>query len=150
MHCLVSEINPSQSLLTLPLRGLLLFGMSIIATSVASYTVDAFREYATEAFVANMVFKNFCKSKIPCQTASRSRGLLFPLVFYGLSTYVIEWYLTRGATELFGTAAGITAGLCLLTIPLYIYGKRYRLFWQQHNLVKKFNLETDKTGAEGE
>jgi len=65
-----------------------------------------------------------------------------------LTNYIIQWYLTKGAEHVFNISGGITAFLSLLAIPLYFYGKRYRKYWQDHNLVKKFGLETDKTGAE--
>jgi MFS family permease len=39
--------------------GLMLFGMTSIATNCTSWALDAFRQYSTEIFVLNMVFKNF-------------------------------------------------------------------------------------------
>ena len=56
--------------------------------------------------------------------------------------------MTQGIVDLCGTMAGITAFLCLLAVPIYIFGKRYRAFWHRHNVIKMLHLETDKTGAE--
>lgn len=44
--------------------------------------------------------------------------------------------------------AGITAFFCLLAIPMYILGKKYRHFWHHHNALKWLHLETDHTGSE--
>jgi hypothetical protein len=65
-----------------------------------------------------------------------------------LTNYIIDWYLLQGAVKMAGTMAGITAFLCLLAIPFYVWGKVYRNYWHHHNLVRKFGLETDHTGAE--
>jgi hypothetical protein len=47
---------------------------------------------------------------------------------------------TQGPTHFFYTVGGIQLGLCLFTIPLYIYGKRLRSWWHVLPLAKK--LET--------
>lgn len=39
--------------------GVMLFGMTVTAIITTGYALDAFREYSTEIFVMNMVFKNF-------------------------------------------------------------------------------------------
>jgi len=44
--------------------------------------------------------------------------------------------------------AGLTIASVITTLPMYIYGKRYRWFWHNHNLIRRWGLETDKTGAE--
>lgn len=41
------------------LWGFLLFGMTIVASAVSSYAVDAFSKYAVEIFIMNILFKNF-------------------------------------------------------------------------------------------
>lgn len=49
---------------------------------------------------------------------------------------------------MFNIIAGITGGCGLTTIPVYIYGKRYRRFRAHHNMIKILRLETDLTGTE--
>lgn len=68
--------------------------------------------------------------------------------FFSLTNYVIRWWETQGVKNLCGTMAGITALLCLLALPMYIFGKRYRAFWNRYNIIKMLRLETDKSGAE--
>ena len=41
------------------LWGLMLFGMTVLASFATSWALDAFRQHSTEVFVMNMVFKNF-------------------------------------------------------------------------------------------
>ncbi|KAL6241457.1 hypothetical protein RBB50_011721 [Rhinocladiella similis] len=110
------------------LWGLMLFGMTSIASWCTSWSLDAFRQHSTELFIMNMVFKNF--------------------FFYGLTNYVIDWWATHGALAMAGTMSGLCAALCLLGIPMYIFGKRYRLWWHHNNLLKKLHLETDQTFGE--
>ncbi|OCT53129.1 hypothetical protein CLCR_09908 [Cladophialophora carrionii] len=107
----------------------ILFGMTVIASFATQWALDAYRQNSTELFIMNMVFKNF--------------------FFYGLTNYVIDWYATSGAIDMAGTMAGITGFLCLLAIPMYVYGKKYRYFWHKHNALKWLHLETDHAGAEG-
>ncbi|KIW73930.1 hypothetical protein PV04_02009 [Phialophora macrospora] len=109
--------------------GVILFGMTVVASFATQWALDAYRQNSTELFIMNMVFKNF--------------------FFYGLTNYVIDWYLTQGAVDMAGTMAGITGFLCLLAIPMYIYGKKYRYFWHKHNALKWLHLETDHAGSEG-
>jgi len=109
--------------------GIILFGMTIIASFATQWALDAYRQNSTELFIMNMVFKN--------------------LFFYGLTNFVINWYLGKGAISMAGTMAGVTGALCLLAIPMYIFGKKYRYYWHKHNALKWLHLETDHTGAEG-
>lgn len=60
-----------------------------------------------------------------------------------ITLYVIPWYQMSGPLELFGTLAGITAALMSLTVPMYIWGKRYRRYWGHHNALVMLRLEKD-------
>ncbi|KAJ5385549.1 MFS general substrate transporter [Penicillium concentricum] len=108
--------------------GVLMFGLFISAAVNSAYVLDAMREHSTEIFIMNMVFKNF--------------------FFYGISDYGIDWLMTQGVSSMSNVMAGISAGLILTSVPMYIYGKRYRSFWQHHNLIKRWHLETEKAGDE--
>ncbi|KAF5696227.1 hypothetical protein FGLOB1_13686 [Fusarium globosum] len=105
------------------LWGLTLFGMCIVASVTSAYALDAMPSLAVENFIFNVTFKNF--------------------FFYGITLYVIPWYQMSGPLELFGTLAGITAALMSLTIPMYIWGKRYRRYWGHHNALVMLRLEKD-------
>ncbi|KAI1610620.1 major facilitator superfamily domain-containing protein [Exophiala viscosa] len=111
------------------LWGVMLFGMTTIASFCTQWSLDAYRQHSTELFIMNMVFKNF--------------------FFYGLTNYVIDWWVKDGSMDMAGIMAGLTAALCLLSVPIYIFGKRYRNFWHHNNLLKKLHLETTNTEAVG-
>ncbi|CVK96640.1 uncharacterized protein FMAN_10970 [Fusarium mangiferae] len=103
--------------------GMTLFGMSFVAAVTMTYALDAQPAHAVEIFILNITFKNF--------------------FFYGLVNFIVEWYMTSGPAHLFDVIAGITAFLTLLTIPMYFYGKCYRRYWSQHNLLVKMRLDTE-------
>jgi hypothetical protein len=65
-----------------------------------------------------------------------------------LTNYIVDWLMTQGPSKMFNVIAGITAVCVLTTIPMYVYGKRYRRFWAHHNMIKILRLETDLTGTE--
>ncbi|KPI35680.1 putative MFS-type transporter [Cyphellophora attinorum] len=109
------------------LWGLMLFGMAWFATSATSWALDAYRQNSTEVFIMNMVFKNF--------------------FYYGLTNYVIDWYLGYGAIQMVGIMSGVVAFWVLMAIPLYVFGKRYRLWWHKHNALKALKLETQDNGG---
>ncbi|UPL02426.1 hypothetical protein LCI18_013360 [Fusarium solani-melongenae] len=101
--------------------GITLFGMSVAASVTMAYALDAQPAHAVEMFIMNITFKNF--------------------FFYGLTNFIVDWYVARGAAELFDTIAGITGFLMLLTVPMYVYGKRYRHHWGHHNLLVLLHLD---------
>ncbi|KXJ87813.1 major facilitator superfamily domain-containing protein [Microdochium bolleyi] len=124
-----NTIEEGQSIyLVCFLWGLMLFGMTIVASASTAYILDAFQDLSVEAFVMNMVFKNF--------------------FYYGVTEFVVPWWLAQGSGNMYSTQAGITAGLCLLAVPLYVFGKKYRHFWATHNVIQMLHLETDRTGTE--
>ncbi|EEU42005.1 uncharacterized protein NECHADRAFT_50969 [Fusarium vanettenii 77-13-4] len=101
--------------------GITLFGMSVAASVTMTYALDAQPAHAVEMFIMNITFKNF--------------------FFYGLTNFIVDWYVARGTAELFDTIAGITGFLMLLTVPMYVYGKRYRHHWGHHNLLVLLHLD---------
>jgi len=110
------------------IHGIMLFGITIIAICTTNYALDSYREHSTEIYIMSMIFKNF--------------------FFYGLSTFVNNWLADSGPGVMFLTFGSITVGLCLTSIPMYIYGKRYRGFWHRHNIIRILRLDTDHAGAE--
>lgn len=92
--------------------GFINFGIQLSTTGTLAYMVDAHRELAGESFaLLGFVSKAFAM---------------------GLAFYISDWLLTSGVRNAFFTLGGITAGLTLLTIPMYIYGKRLRSWHHRH------------------
>ncbi|KAF4458726.1 hypothetical protein FALBO_14530 [Fusarium albosuccineum] len=122
------SIEAQQSIYTIStIWGITLFGMSVAASIIMGYALDAQPAHVVEIFIMNITFKNF--------------------FFYGLTNFIVEWYMARGATEVFDVIAGITAFLILFTVPMYVYGKRYRHHWGHHNLLVKMRLDEDPVAA---
>lgn len=61
-------------------------------------------------------------------------------VFHGLvfSLFFNRWLESDGAKPVFLALGGIQLGCLLFTIPMYIYGKRARMWTVRKNLMEKF------------
>jgi hypothetical protein len=86
------------------------FGVGVGCTGIVSYTNDTFQERAGEAFGLAM----FAKSAFA----------------FGISFELNDFYATRGSRVFFFTWGGLTIGVMLLTVPMYIWGRRIRSRWQ--------------------
>ncbi|KAM6508076.1 hypothetical protein FSOLCH5_013275 [Fusarium solani] len=102
--------------------GLMLCGTSFIIGPCSAYTIDAFRGMSGEIFIANVMVKNF--------------------LFYGYTYFMNDWTASAGARAPFFTFGGISLGLVLSTILVYVFGKQYRGFWHRHNIMETFNIKT--------
>ncbi|KOS38860.1 hypothetical protein ACN38_g10301 [Penicillium nordicum] len=101
--------------------GLTLAGICFCVGPCSSYAIDAFREMSNEIFVANVMVKNF--------------------LFYGYSYFINDWITARGAATPFYVFGGVSAALIISTLPVYIFGKRYRSFWHTHNIMEKLGIQ---------
>ncbi|CAM1506708.1 Fc.00g063490.m01.CDS01 [Cosmosporella sp. VM-42] len=90
-------------------------GMVIGAVASSLYIVDAYRELAVEGFTIMIIFKNFFS---------------FMLTFYAY-----DWIISGGVKPTMVAIGSIHVGVCLLSIPMYIYGKRVRAFYYKHDLL---------------
>ncbi|KAF2170321.1 hypothetical protein M409DRAFT_64105 [Zasmidium cellare ATCC 36951] len=98
--------------------GLISFGCSLGSTTSITFAVDSYRQYAGEALVT----LNFSKNTF--------HGLVFSLFFN-------SWLDDEGSRDVFLAIGGIQLGCCLTTIPMYIYGKRARMWTVRKNLMEK-------------
>ncbi|KAI9730031.1 MAG: hypothetical protein M1818_008300 [Claussenomyces sp. TS43310] len=99
--------------------GVISFGCSLGSTTAITFCVDSYRQYAGEALVT----LNFSKNIF--------HGLVFSLFFP-------SWLTHDGSKTVFLCLGGIQLALLLLTIPMYIYGKRARMWTVRKNLMEKF------------
>lgn len=98
--------------------GIISFGCSLGSTTSITFCVDSYRQYAGEALVT----LNFSKNIF--------HGLLFSLFF-------THWMSEDGSKTVFMWAGVIQLVLMLTTIPLFIYGKRLRMWTARKNFVEK-------------
>lgn len=99
--------------------GVISFGCSLGSTTSITFAVDSYRQYAGEALVT----LNFSKNVF--------HGLVFSLFFN-------EWLEADGSKDVFLAIGGIQIACLLTTIPMYIYGKRARMWTVRKNLMEKF------------
>lgn len=98
--------------------GIILFGCSLGSTTAITFCVDSYRQYAGEALVT----LNFSKNIF--------HGLVFSLFF-------THWMAEEGTKTVFIWTGIIQLILMLTTIPLFIYGKRLRMWTVRKNFVEK-------------
>jgi len=99
--------------------GVLSFGCSLGSTTAITFCVDSFRQYAGEALV----------------TLNFSKNILHGLVF---SLFVSHWMAHDGPRKVFIWLGVIQLLLQLTTIPLFIYGKRARMWTVRKNFMERF------------
>ncbi|KAF4424553.1 hypothetical protein FACUT_10285 [Fusarium acutatum] len=99
--------------------GVVSFGCSLGSTTSITFCVDSYRQYAGEALV----------------TLNFSKNILHGLVF---SLFVTHWLHGDGPKKVYIWIGIIQLLLMLCTIPMYIYGKRARMWTVRANLMEKF------------
>ncbi|KAH8677007.1 major facilitator superfamily domain-containing protein [Ilyonectria robusta] len=99
--------------------GVISFGCSLGSTTAITFCVDSYRQYAGEALV----------------TLNFSKNILHGLVF---SLFVTHWLNADGPKQVYIWIGIIQLILMLFTIPMYIYGKRARMWTVRMNLLEKF------------
>jgi hypothetical protein len=97
--------------------GLINFGIQLGTTGVVSYVVDCHREKAGEAFATMNFIKN--------------------MFAFGLTNYLNDWVATQGVRNVFFTMGGITIGVSLTTLPMYVWGKKARSWTFRHGVAGK-------------
>ncbi|KAK2608700.1 hypothetical protein QQS21_002811 [Conoideocrella luteorostrata] len=99
--------------------GILSFGCALGSTTAITFCVDSYRQYAGEALV----------------TLNFSKNILHGLIF---SLFVSHWMADDGPKTVYIWLGVIQLILQLTTIPLFIFGKRARMWTVRRNLMEKF------------
>ena len=99
--------------------GIISFGCSLGSTTAITFCVDSYRQFAGEALVT----LNFSKNIF--------HGLVFSLFFP-------RWLESEGPKDVFLAIGGIQMACLLTTIPMYIYGKRARMWTVRKKFMNKF------------
>ncbi|KAH7303944.1 major facilitator superfamily domain-containing protein [Stachybotrys elegans] len=99
--------------------GVMSFGCSLGSTTSITFCVDSYRQYAGEALV----------------TLNFSKNVLHGLVF---SLFVTHWMADDGPRAVFIWIGIIQIIFTLFTIPMYIYGKRARMWTARSSFIEKF------------
>ena len=99
--------------------GIISFGCSLGSTTAITFCVDSYRQYAGEALV----------------TLNFSKNIFHGLVF---SLFVNHWLEHSGSKSVFIWLGVVQLILMVFTIPMYIFGKRARMWTVRMNLMEKF------------
>ncbi|KAJ5153211.1 uncharacterized protein N7482_009689 [Penicillium canariense] len=99
--------------------GVISFGCCLGSTTAITFCVDSYRQYAGEALVT----LNFSKNVL--------HGLMFSL-------FIVNWLESDGSRTVFLAIGGMQLACLLMTIPMYIYGKRARMWTVRKRLMERF------------
>ena len=95
---------------------ILFCGVAFGCTGIISYTVDTMDSASGEAFGVMMLMKS--------------------VFVFGLLFAITNWIATKGVRNQYGVMTGITVAVALLSIPMYIYGKKARHYMKYHSWYK--------------
>ncbi|KAL5345207.1 hypothetical protein ACLOAV_009577 [Pseudogymnoascus australis] len=96
-------------------------GMVVGAVASSLYIIDAHRNIAIEAFTCLLIFKNFFS--------------------FGLTFKAFQWVSTNDTRYVFMVISTVQVLVCLLSIPMYVFGKRNRSFFHRHDILKITHLD---------
>lgn len=99
--------------------GTISFGCSLGSTTSINYALDSYSHFSGEALV----------------TLNFSKNIFHGLVF---SLFVTKWMAADGPKQVFTWIGIIQLVVMLLTVPMYIFGKRARAWTYSKNLMEKF------------
>jgi MFS family permease len=99
----------------------IIISMVMGAIASAQYLLDAHRDIAVEAFTNLLIFKN--------------------IFSFLLAYFAYTWVFEGGIKEIFIAFASIEVAICLLSIPMYVFGKRNRAFFHKHDILKMTRLK---------
>lgn len=99
--------------------GVVSFGCALGSTTSITFCVDSYRQYAGEALV----------------TLNFSKNIFHGLVF---SLFVTGWLEGDGAKSVFIWIGVIQLVVLTTSVPMFIYGKRCRMWTVRRNLMEKF------------
>ncbi|KAH9432935.1 hypothetical protein MCOR02_007608 [Pyricularia oryzae] len=99
--------------------GIISFGCCLGSTTSITFCVDSYRQYAGEALV----------------TLNFAKNILHGLVF---SLFVTEWLEHDGAKSVFIWLGVIQLVVVAFAAPLFVYGKRCRMWTVRNNFMEKF------------
>ncbi|KAF3387328.1 hypothetical protein F1880_001413 [Penicillium rolfsii] len=101
--------------------GMTLVGITFAVGPCSAYAIDAFRDMSNEIFVANVMFKNF--------------------QFFGYSYFINDWITQDGVASPFYVFGGVSAGLIVTALPVYLFGKKYRSMWARYNIMEMLKVQ---------
>ncbi|KAI5784906.1 major facilitator superfamily domain-containing protein [Pyronema domesticum] len=101
--------------------GMEVMGMVLGATASALYLVDAHRDLSVESFTCLLLFKNFFS--------------------FAMTWYAVNWIAAAGVWEVFKWIGIVQILVGLLSVPMYVFGKRNRSLMHRYEILKMTQLK---------
>ncbi|KAF2102208.1 serine/threonine kinase 16 [Rhizodiscina lignyota] len=98
------------------LYGIIYFSMSFLNIGIYGYITECHRNKAPEAF-ASLNLRNFYS--------------------FGMNYFISSWITNQGPLEVFSIIGGLHIFICLLTVPMWIFGKRCRSLTARLTIYRK-------------
>jgi MFS family permease len=117
--------NHGSYYITATLQAIAMFGELVANDSLYAYALDGFCDISNEIFVVSIMVKDF--------------------MFFGFSYFVNDWTAHAGPAEVFYVFGGASFAVSMTGIVVFVFGKRYRAYWAQHNLLEKFHIKISTT-----
>ncbi|KAJ6151523.1 hypothetical protein N7470_007120 [Penicillium chermesinum] len=118
--------------------GLVSFGCCLGSTTAITFCVDSYRMYSGEALVT----LNFSKSRSQSSVESLFVQLLTICQIFCtasfFSLFIVDWLEADGFRTVYLAIGGIQLFLLSMSIPMYIYGKRARMWTVRKRLMESF------------
>ncbi|KAL1879002.1 hypothetical protein Plec18167_004297 [Paecilomyces lecythidis] len=92
-------------------------GFVFVAQSVLAYMIDVHTDDVSQAYTA--------------------MNIVTSVMVFVASSYINGWYMSAGPSVVFGVLGGMSVAVSLLTVPMYIYGKRIRSMVFSSRLAQK-------------
>jgi hypothetical protein len=122
------------------LYGIIYFAMSFLNIGIYGYITECHRNKAPEAF-ASLNLRNIYSFGMNYFISGTSLLFAFPWFSSGawhmLTGIFPDWITKQGPLEVFSTIGGLHIFICLLTIPMWIFGKRCRSFTARNKFFRK-------------
>ena len=119
------------------LYGLIYFAMSFLNIGIYGYITECHRNKAPEAF-ASLNLRNIYSFGMNYFISGKCSLFRFAsLEEFCVANAQTDWITKQGPLEVFSTIGGLHIFICLLTIPMWIFGKRCRSFTARNKLFRK-------------
>lgn len=109
--------QPSASLNPSPLQfiAILHIGVSAATISCISYVTDSIRDGAADGIGLVVLIKS--------------------AIGFGITFIINDWYAARGPRQFFVSLGSLVVATSALAIPAWVFGKKARHWFSQHNLL---------------
>lgn len=110
---LACEYGNESDIVVAVFIAILFCGVAFGCTGIITYTVDTMDFASGEAFGVMMLFKS--------------------IFAFGLLFSITDWFASKGAKNQYCVMSGITVAVALLSVPMYIFGKKNRHYMKYHS-----------------